>query len=130
MTLDYNSDQRMEALHKANETRAQRAKLKGDLKSGRTAVGDVLARPPEFAVSMKVIDLLGALRGYGRVKVGKVLSQCDVAASKSLGSLTQRQRRELTHELRRARRATSDPYVTVMSAQSFDASTGVDQRPI
>jgi len=38
---------------------------------------------------------------YGRVKVNKVLQQCRISPSKTIGGLSQRQRTELVSMLRR-----------------------------
>jgi hypothetical protein len=48
-----------------------------------------------------VFDLLLAVPKYGRVKVNKILSQCRISPSKTLGGLSERQRGELVTLLRR-----------------------------
>jgi hypothetical protein len=48
-----------------------------------------------------VFDLLLAVPKYGRVKVNKILSQCRISPSKTLGGLSERQRRELVALMRR-----------------------------
>jgi S13-like H2TH domain len=72
-----------------------RAQLKRDLKAGRCAIEEVLSDPPVFVQSAKVADLLLALPKYGPVKVNKLLSRCRIAPSKTIGSLSDRQRNEL-----------------------------------
>src|SRR6202790_694867 len=93
--------QRMEALQRANNIRTRRAKLKRDLKAGRQPIDDLLLAPPEYLETAKVFDLLLAVPKYGRVKVNKILSQCKISPSKTVGGLSERQRGELVDFLRR-----------------------------
>ena len=93
--------QRMEALQRANLIRSQRAQLKRDLKAGRTPISDLLLKPPDYLLTAKVFDLLLAVPKYGRVKVNKILSQCRISPSKTLGGLSERQRNELVALMRR-----------------------------
>ncbi|HTU95545.1 MAG TPA: integration host factor, actinobacterial type [Solirubrobacteraceae bacterium] len=93
--------QRMEALQRANDIRSRRAQLKRDLKAGRTPIHELLLDPPDYVQTAKVFDLLLAVPKYGRVKVNKILSQCRISPSKTLGGLSERQRGELVALLRR-----------------------------
>ena len=93
--------QRMDALQRANEIRTRRASLKRDLKAGRTQIHGLLLDPPEYLQTAKVFDMLLAVPKYGRVKVNKVLQQCRIAPSKTIGGLSERQRSELVAQLRR-----------------------------
>ena len=91
----------MEALQRANEIRTKRAALKRDLKAGRASIHVLLLEPPEYIETAKVFDMLLAVPKYGRVKVNKVLQQCRISPSKTIGGLSQRQRSELVGLLRR-----------------------------
>ena len=93
--------QRMDALQRANEIRTRRAKLKRDLKGGRVSIHDLLKDPPEYLETAKVFDMLLAVPKYGRVKVNKILVQCRISPSKTIGGLSERQRNELVSLLRR-----------------------------
>ena len=93
--------QRMDALQRANEIRTRRAKLKKDLKAGRVSIHTLLMDPPEYLQTAKVFDMLLAVPKYGRVKVNKVLQQCRISPSKTIGGLSERQRSELVSMLRR-----------------------------
>jgi hypothetical protein len=95
--------QRMDALSRANEIRTARAKLKRDLKAGRSAIHELLSEPPAYVETAKVFDLLLAVPKYGRVKANKVLTQCRISPSKTIGGLSQRQRAELVALLRTRR---------------------------
>jgi hypothetical protein len=94
-------EQRMNALARANEIRTARASLKRDLKAGRVSIHDLLLEPPEFLETAKVFDMLLAVPKYGRVKANKILVQCRISPSKTIGGLSQRQRTELVSMLRR-----------------------------
>ena len=93
--------QRMDALQRANQIRTRRAQLKRDLKAGRTSIHDLLLEPPEYVETAKVFDMLLAVPKYGRVKVDKILRQCKISPSKTVGGLSERQRNELVSLLRR-----------------------------
>jgi hypothetical protein len=93
--------QRMEALQRANDIRSRRAQLKRDLKAGRSPIHELLLNPPDYVQTAKVFDLLLAVPKYGRVKVNKILGQCRISPSKTLGGLSERQRGELVALLRR-----------------------------
>ena len=93
--------QRMDALQRANDIRTRRAQLKRDLKAGRQPIDELLLGPPGYLETAKVFDLLLAVPKYGRVKVNKILSQCRISPSKTIGGLSERQRRELVAMMRR-----------------------------
>jgi hypothetical protein len=93
--------QRMDALRRANEIRTERARLKRDLKAGRAQIQALLLDPPEYLLTAKVFDLLLAVPKYGRVKANRILTQCRISPSKTIGGLSERQRNELVSFLRR-----------------------------
>src|SRR3979490_2462738 len=94
-------NQRMDALQKANVIRTRRAQLKRDLKAGRVSISTLLLEPPEYLETAKVFDMLLAVPKYGRVKANKILTQCRISPSKTIGGLSERQRTELVSMLRR-----------------------------
>ncbi len=91
----------MDALQRANQIRTQRAKLKRELKAGRVKIHGLLLDPPEYLQTAKVFDLLLAVPKYGRVKANRILTQCRISPSKTIGGLSERQRAELVTFLRR-----------------------------
>jgi hypothetical protein len=93
--------QRLDALKRANDIRTRRAQLKRDLKGGRISIHQLLTSPPEYVETAKVFDMLLAVPKYGRVKANKVLTQCRISPSKTIGGLSERQRSELVAMLRR-----------------------------
>jgi hypothetical protein len=94
-------NQRMDALERANKIRTARAKLKRDLKAGKVSIHQLLLKPPSYLETAKVFDMLLAVPKYGRVKANKVLVQCRISPSKTIGGLSERQRTELVSMLRR-----------------------------
>ncbi len=88
-------DQRMDALARANGVRSRRAELKNDLKKGKVSMAGILSSPPEFILTAKVVDLLMAAPKCGRVKSAKIMEQCRISPSKTVGGLSDRQQRDL-----------------------------------
>ena len=88
-------EQRLRALRQANEIRSRRAALKKELASGRVRIEDVLARPPAYAKTAKVQDLLLAVPKVGPARVTRFLSHCRITPSKTVAGMTERQRGEL-----------------------------------
>jgi hypothetical protein len=91
----------MRALEMANQIRTKRAQLKRDLKAGKVKIDALLLDPPEWLGSAKVFDIILAVPKYGRVKVNRILNQCRISPSKTIGGLSERQRAELVVLLRR-----------------------------
>jgi hypothetical protein len=85
----------MEALKRANDIRVKRAQLKKDLKSGVVSIEQILVDPPEYVSTAKVFDMLMAVPKFGRVKAQRMLNQCRISQSKTVGGLSDRQRQEL-----------------------------------
>ena len=85
----------MDALKRANDVRVRRARLKKDLKEGRTQIVTILGNPPEYVSTAKVIDILMAVPKFGRVKAARFLNTCRISQSKTVGGLSDRQRTDL-----------------------------------
>ena len=105
-------DQRMEALKRANDIRTARAKLKKDLKAGRSNIHGILLDPPEYVMTAKVFDMLLAVPKYGRVKTNRILNQCRISPSKTIGGLS----RASAHRARLAPPPLSRPNLSAVSA--------------
>lgn len=89
---DRSLDQRMASLRRANTIRTARSQLKRDLRAERTTAAAVLADPPDYALTMKVYDLLVAQRWVGPARARRVLVVCQIGPVKTIGGLTPRQR--------------------------------------
>ena len=94
-------EQRLRALEQANEVRRARAKLKRELASGKIELVQILADPPACVRTARIRDLLLVVPKIGSVRAGRILAQCRIAHSKTLGGLTDRQRGELINLFRR-----------------------------
>ena len=95
------SEQRLRALERANEVRTARAKLKKELASGKIELVQILADPPACVRTARIRDVLLVVPKIGSVRAGRILAQCRIAHSKTLGGLTDRQRGELINLFRR-----------------------------
>jgi hypothetical protein len=87
--------QHLQALRRANQVRLARAELKRRVAYGEITAGDVILESPWEADSMTVADLLMSQRRWGITRCRKVLAQIPVSETKTVGSLTDRQRRAL-----------------------------------
>jgi hypothetical protein len=90
-------EQRAEALKKAAEARKARAELKDKLKRGGTDLKQVLADADSDPIigKMKVSALLEALPKVGKVKAQEIMTELEIAPTRRLRGLGDRQRRAL-----------------------------------
>ena len=93
-------EQRAAALEKAAAARRARAELKERLKRGGTTLKDVLAQAEKDEVlgKMKVTALLEALPGVGKVRAQQIIERLEIAPSRRLRGLGDRQRKALLAE--------------------------------
>lgn len=89
----------MDALQKANEVRIQRSQLKRDLRAGIVTSTEVVSNPPEWALTMKLFDVVIATPKVGRVKTNKLFHAVRISPSKTIGGLSERQRLEVVAQL-------------------------------
>jgi hypothetical protein len=94
-TLAPAGPQYMRALERANKVRLARADLKRRIATGELSAADVIIQCPWEAHSMTVTDLLRSQRRWGESRCRKLLAQLQMSETKSLGSLTERQRQTL-----------------------------------
>jgi len=93
------TDQRMEALAEANRIRFARAQLKRDVKETPARLVVELVDPPDWLLSMRVLDFLRMLPYWGAVRVKKLLREVRASETASVGGLTDRQRKVLAEVL-------------------------------
>ena len=94
-----NEEQRREALAKAAQARKKRAELKGELKSGKRSLQDVLNNQGSDTVGkMKVSTVLESLPGVGKVRARKLMEKLDISASRRVRGLGAKQRGALLEE--------------------------------
>jgi hypothetical protein len=84
--------QHMQALRRANEVRLARAALKRKVAEGAVPVSDVILICPWEAASMTVAELLVSQRHWGATRCSKFLADIGVPETKTVGSMTARQR--------------------------------------
>jgi hypothetical protein len=97
--------QYMRALERANKVRLARADLKRRVATGETSVAEVILQCPWEAQSMAVADLLTSQRRWGESRCRKFLAQIPMSENKTVGTMTDRQRRTLAAMLTRERPA-------------------------
>ena len=105
----------MRALERANEVRLARAELKRGVATGEIDVAEVILTCPWEADSMAVADLLMSQRRWGQTRCRKFLAQIPMSEKKTIGSMTERQRRTLAAMLAapsRGRAWGATPWVT------------------
>jgi hypothetical protein len=93
-------EQRAAALEKAAAARKTRAELKDRLKRGGTTIKEVLHQSDSDDVlgKMKVSALLEAMPGVGKVRAAQIMEEHEIAPSRRLRGLGDRQRKALlTH---------------------------------
>ncbi len=87
--------QHIQALARANQVRLARAELKRRVADGHVDVADVILACPREAEGMSVADLLTSQRRWGLTRCRAVLSAIPVSETKTIGTLTERQREAL-----------------------------------
>lgn len=94
------AEARAEALEKAKAARIRRAEVREELKSGKLSVEQVLDMKDDPVVGrMKVSTLIETMPGYGKAKVEKVMRELQIAESRRLRGLGERQRAALLERL-------------------------------
>ena len=107
--------QYMLALERANKVRLARAELKRRVSIDETDAAEVILACPWEAHSMAVVDLLMSQRRWGQTRCRKFLAQIPMSEKKTVGSMTDRQRRTLAVMLDSAQRGrawSATPWVT------------------
>lgn len=93
-------EQRAAALEKAAEIRKARAKLKEDLKQGKTSLATVLkqAESDDVVGKLKVSAVLQAMPGIGKIRATQIMEKLKIADSRRLRGLGEQQRKALLGE--------------------------------
>jgi hypothetical protein len=96
--------QYMRALERANKVRLARAELKRRVAVEEASAAEIILECPWEAHSMAVADLLMSQRRWGQTRCRKFLAQIPMSEKKTIGSMTERQRRTLAAMLSSADR--------------------------
>lgn len=99
--------QHLRALQRANEVRLARAELKRRVSSGELSVSEVVLTVPWETASMTISDLLTAQRRWGHTRCRRFLQGVPMSESKTIGSMTDRQRHAIASMLEGAASSTS-----------------------
>jgi hypothetical protein len=91
--------QHLRALARANEVRLARAELKRRVGDGELTAGAVILDAPWEAETMTVADLLMSQRRWGRTRCRKLLQGIPLSETKTVGSMTERQRQAVAAAL-------------------------------
>jgi hypothetical protein len=116
--------QHMRALEQANRVRLARAELKKLVAEGETSVADVVLSCPWEAESMAIADLLMSQHRWGRTRCRRFLSTIPMSETKTVGSMTDRQRRALAAQLNGADATATERDAFAMSGLSWAAHGG------
>ena len=90
-------EQREAALAKAAASRRIRAEMKQLLKSGSLSITELFARADQddMVAGMKIIAMLPAMPGMGKVKANRLMEEIGIADTRRIRGLTERQRAAL-----------------------------------
>ncbi len=93
-------EQRQAALAKAAAARRERAEVKNRLKHAGASISDVLAQGQTNDVvgKMKVLDLLQAVPGLGKVRASQLMDRLGIAESRRVRGLGTKQIAALERE--------------------------------
>jgi hypothetical protein len=103
--------QHLRALAQANRVRLARAELKRQVGDDEVSVADVVLSCPWEAESMAIADLLMSQHRWGRTRCRRFLAALPMTETKTIGSMTDRQRRALAAMLG------ADPATAELSAR-------------
>ena len=94
------TEQRAAALQKAAAARKARAELKVALKTSGTSLAEVLAsgQTDEAVGKMKVVAVLEAMPGVGKVRAQKLMEAIDISPARRVRGLGAKQREALLRE--------------------------------
>ncbi len=92
--------QYMYALRRANEVRFARTETRRRVRDEGLSVGEVVLSCPQELRTMTVFELLTAQRRWGAKRARDFLAQLGLPETKSLGTMTERQRRLVADRLR------------------------------
>ena len=92
--------ERKAALEKAKEARIKRAEVRDQLKTGKLTLKEVIDMKDDPIVGrMKVTTLIETLPGYGKAKSEKIMNELQIAESRRLRGLGDRQKAALLERL-------------------------------
>jgi DNA-binding MarR family transcriptional regulator len=91
--------QHMQAIQRANQVRSARSQLKRAVAENRMTAAEVILACPWEAATMTISELLMSQRRWGTTRTSKFLSAVGMTQTKTIGSMTDRQRQGLARIL-------------------------------
>jgi hypothetical protein len=91
--------QHLRALARANEVRLARADLKRRVLDQEVSVAEIVLDPPTEAENMTLADLLMSQKRWGDMRCRKFLAAIPMSEAKTVGAMTERQRRAVAESL-------------------------------
>lgn len=91
--------QHMRALQQANRVRLARAELKRQVGEGEKTATEIVLDCPWEAESMAIAELLMSQHRWGRTRCRRFLASIPMSETKTIGSMTERQRRAVAARL-------------------------------
>lgn len=93
-------EEKRKALKKAQDVRSKRAKIRQNLKNGKTNILEVLANINDDVVAkMRVVYLLESLPRIGKVKTKKIMNDIGIDETRRIQGLGNRQKQALIERL-------------------------------
>lgn len=93
-------EEKKQALKKAQQVRSQRAKIRQDLKAGKTNIRKVLENMDNDVVAkMRVAYLLESLPRIGKVRTRKIMNDIGIDETRRIQGLGNRQKQALIERL-------------------------------
>lgn len=93
------TEERANALKKAQEMRSQRMALRKELKAGKITLAEVLKREDEIVTRMKVKYLLESLPNVGKITAASLMEEIGINESRRIQGLGKRQMAMLLEKL-------------------------------
>src|ERR1044072_6989773 len=91
--------QHIRGVAQANGVRVARTELKRQVAEGEASVAEIVLERPWEAESMSIADLLMSQHRWGRTRCRRFLASIPMVETKTIGSMTERQRNELARRL-------------------------------
>lgn len=96
-------EQKDYALRRANEIRLERAKIKQAIRRGELSAADVVVEVTDATRNWRPVEILVAVERYGPARSRRLLAEVPVGEQRTIGEMTERQRRRLADLIRRGR---------------------------
>jgi len=89
-------EEKKQALKKAQKVRSERAKIRQDLKAGRTGIREILEQVDNDVIAkMRVAYLLESLPRIGKVRTRKIMNEIGIDETRRIQGLGSRQKQAL-----------------------------------